>query len=399
MNKMQSDFLIIGAGIMGLAIARELHATFPNRKIIIIEKEIDVALHASGRNSGVLHAGFYYSEDSLKAKFTCQGNKELTEYCIQNNLSINQNQKVVVTRDESELEILLELKKRGEQNGVSLMLLDEKELASFEPNAHTIQQALLSPHTSTINPKEICQVLKNELISKKVLFYFQCAYKSKLGSNSIRAGKYIIESECIINCTGLYADKIAHDFNAGLDYTILPFKGVYVLYSGNSAPCKTNIYPVPNLANPFLGVHFTVTVDNHVKIGPTAMPAFWREQYGGCKNFNFNEFFSIGYSISNLFLQNSFGFRTLAFSEMKKYNKKHFINMSSSLVKTLDKKGFLQWSAPGIRAQLLQKNTNRLMTDFIIEKKNGHVHVLNAVSPAFTSSFPFARYLVEKYIK
>ena len=140
------DYLIIGAGIIGLAIARDLRNRFPEASIAILEKEPDVAYHSSGRNSGVLHAGFYYTADSLKAKFTRDGNSQMKEYCYANGLHINETKKVVVAKNESELPALFELEKRGKVNGVEVKIIDEKELADIDPNVKTFKQCPLVTH-------------------------------------------------------------------------------------------------------------------------------------------------------------------------------------------------------------------------------------------------------------
>jgi len=390
------DYLIIGAGIIGLSLARELNKKHPHASIAVIEKEPDTAYHSSGRNSGVLHAGFYYTANSLKARFTRDGNSELTEYCKKNKLTINKAHKVVVAANEQELGPLFELEKRGRTNGVDVKIIDEKELFSIDPNARTFKHALYSPTTSTVDPVEICRALKNELAGKGVKFYFNCRYLKNLGGNSIRTTAGVFSAGTIINAAGLYADRIAKDFHFGKEYIIIPFKGIYLKYGGTEKPVTTNIYPVPNLKNPFLGVHFTITVDGTVKIGPTAIPAFWRENYQGLDNFRLNEFIQVMSYEALLFLKNSFGFRDLAFDEMKKYNRKYFVHLAAHLVKTLDSAGFNDWSRPGIRAQLLNKKTLELVQDFVVEGDTHTVHVLNAVSPAFTGSFPFARWVVER---
>ena len=382
------DYLIVGAGVIGLAIAKELKTKEPNAKILIIEKEHDVGFHSSGRNSGVLHAGFYYTASSLKAKFTREGNAQLTKYCLDNNLQINRCQKVVVAQNPKELETLHELYNRGIQNGVNVELINQEELDRLFPNIKTYKEALLSPTTSTVNPKEILTHLKNELIKSGVEIEFNTPYRHDFKK---RAKK-------IINCAGLYADKIAKEFGFSKNYKIVPFKGIYLKYSHSDKFINTNIYPVPNLKNPFLGVHYTITVDGTIKIGPTAIPAFWRENYKGFENFNFSEMIDILTTEAKLFIQNSFGFRDLALEEIKKYNKSYFISLAQAMVKDLDKSGFKEWSTPGIRAQLLNTETNELLQDFVVEGDNKSVHILNAVSPAFTSSFPFAKWVVEEYI-
>ena len=382
------DYLIIGAGVIGLALARELKAKRADAKILIIEKESDVGFHSSGRNSGVLHAGFYYTSSSLKAKFTKDGNRELTNYCLENNLAINRCQKVVVAQNEEELTTLQELYKRGIKNGVDVSLISQEELDNLFTNIKTYKKALLSPTTSTVNPKEILNHLKNELLKSGVEIKFNTPYRSS----------YKNSAKKIINCAGLYADKIAKKFGFSKDYKILPFKGIYLKYTKEDKFINTNIYPVPNLKNPFLGVHYTVTVDNTIKIGPTAIPAFWRENYKGFDNFSFTEMVDILSTEAKLFFKNSFGFRDLAFEEMKKYNRNYFVSLAKAMVKNVDQSGFNQWSTPGIRAQLLNVKTNELLQDFVVEGDSKSVHVLNAVSPAFTSSFPFARWVAEEYV-
>jgi L-2-hydroxyglutarate oxidase LhgO len=401
MNKtIESDYLIIGAGIVGLAIARELNNRYPDKSIAVLEKEEEVARHSSGRNSGVLHAGFYYTADSLKAKFTRNGNRLLTKYCDDNNLKINKCHKVVVASDESELEGIYELERRGKVNGVNVRIIDEKELAEIDPNAKTYQKALYSPDTSTIDPVEVTKHIYKELEAKGVKFYFDEGYREKVDESSVRTTQdNIFSAPKIINCAGLYADKIAKDYNYSKDYVIIPFKGIYLKYTKNDKPIKTNIYPVPNLKNPFLGVHYTVTVDNVIKIGPTAIPAFWRENYEGLDNFDLSELISIlGYE-TKLFITNAFNFRALAFEEVHKYNKKYFVGLATKMVNHIDVDGFNEWSRPGIRAQLLNTKTLELLQDFVVEGDSKSIHVLNAVSPAFTSSFPFAEWVVDNYIE
>jgi L-2-hydroxyglutarate oxidase LhgO len=398
MNK-KTDYLIIGAGIIGLAIARELRSRYPDAEILIIEKEPDVAYHSSGRNSGVLHAGFYYSADSLKAKFTRDGNFQMKEYCRQNNLKLNECKKVVVAKDESELEALYELDKRGKQNGVDVSIITEEELKAIDPNAKTFRHALFSPNTATVDPTEVNVAIKNELKNKRVNFIFNDGYKRREGSTGVMTKNgLIITAGKIINAAGLYADKIARDYKFSKDFTIIPFKGIYLKYTKKDKPIRTNIYPVPNLKNPFLGVHYTITVDGTIKIGPTSIPAFWRENYKGMNNFKGGEMKNILGWESKLFLTNAFGFRSLAFEEVRKYNKAFFVGLAAKLVHNIDRSGFTEWSKPGIRAQLMNKKTLELVQDFVVEGDGSSIHVLNAVSPAFTSSFPFAKWVVENYV-
>jgi L-2-hydroxyglutarate oxidase LhgO len=386
MSKTIYDYLIVGAGIIGMTIAYELKKRDTDITIAIIDKEEDVAKHASGRNSGVLHSGFYYSADSLKAKFTVNGNAKMRLFCKEHNIFVNDTKKIVVAKDKNELEGVYELKKRAEINGVELYIIDEDEVKKIDPNIRTYQKALYSPSTASVNPKEVCFGLKEVLKEMGVAFYFNTPFEN-----------CDLKYNYLINSAGAYADKIAKRFGLAKEYTMLPFKGIYLKYLDNKTDIKTNIYPVPNLANPFLGVHYTITVDDSIKIGPTAIPAFWRENYRGLDNFSFYEMVEIIYYASKLFILNSFNFRDLAFSEIKNYNSKIFIDKAKEMVYSIGD-NFKPIPA-GIRAQLLNTKTNELVQDFVVEHTRGSTHILNAVSPAFTCSFAFAEYVVDEIIK
>lgn len=389
-----TDILIIGGGIIGLSITREIYNRHPDLKITLIEKEATLACHASGRNSGVLHAGFYYTPDSLKSRFTLEGNKLLTDYCLKNNLSINRCGKVVVAKDEKEVEGILELKRRGDTNGVDLELIDEKRLEEIEPNARTFDKALYSPTTSVVNPKEVVGHIADTL-KGKVNILFNEKFMKRDDTNSVSTRTHKIKFNHVINAAGLYADKIAHQFGIGQNYTLIPFKGLYMEYKDSNLIHK-HIYPVPNLKNPFLGVHFTITISGKVKIGPTAIPAFWRENYEGISNFNLNEFLEVLFYESKLFFLNAFNFRSLTFEEFKKYYRNYFIQQATHLVKKIDTNRFGNYLTPGIRAQLLDKKEMKLVMDFVVEHGENSTHVLNAVSPAFTSAFSFSKFIVDK---
>jgi L-2-hydroxyglutarate oxidase LhgO len=397
--KVQTDILIIGAGIVGLALAHELRLRRPSLSIVLIDKEEDTAFHGSGRNSGVLHAGFYYTADSLKARFTRDGNRAMRSFCRENNLPVNECGKVVVATREEELDALFELERRGRYNGVEVSLIDEKELAEIEPNARTVHQALYSPTTASVDPVRVCTCLRDQIRQKGAVLHFGQAYRGRQGDNAVEtSGGLVIEFGRVINAAGLYADRIAEDFEQGRQYRILPFKGIYLKYSGSVPPVRTNVYPVPNLRNPFLGVHFTLTSSGLVKIGPTAIPALWRENYQGLERFRLDEFLEILGQEARLFWTDAFGFRALAIEEVKKFRRRYLIHSAARLVKHLDPEDFRRWTRPGIRAQLLNVESMSLVQDFVIEADRNSVHVLNAVSPAFTCAFPFAAWVVEKYV-
>ncbi|MCF6155723.1 MAG: L-2-hydroxyglutarate oxidase [Candidatus Brocadia sp.] len=392
-----TDILIVGGGIVGISIAKELTSRYPDLNITLIEKEATVACHASGRNSGVLHAGFYYTPDSLKAKFTVEGNRLLTDYCLKHNLTINRCGKIVVAKDEKELEGIFELKRRGDKNGVELEIVDEKRFTELEPNARTFDKALYSPTTSVVNPSEVVEHIAQNLKGNvKILLKEKFIKRDDVSTVSTNTQK--IKFKHLINSAGLYADKIAHQFGIGQKYTLIPFKGLYLEYK-DSTLIRKHIYPVPNLKNPFLGVHFTITAAGKVKIGPTSIPAFWRENYQGLSNFSLNEFFEVLFHEAKLFVTNAFNFRSLAFEEMKKHYRNYFIQQALHLVKKIDTKNFGNYLNPGIRAQLLDTETLKLVMDFVVEHGENSIHILNAVSPAFTSAFSFSKFIVDEVEK
>jgi L-2-hydroxyglutarate oxidase LhgO len=388
----QTDFLVVGAGIIGLSIARELARRYAGARIVILEKENEVAFHASGRNSGVLHAGFYYTADSLKARFTLSGNRLLTDYCLEHGLRINRCGKVVVAADESEVEGVRELKRRGDRNGVEVRLIDARELSQIEPNARTVEIALFSPTTSTVDPREVCRHIAAHF-PPSVELWFGRRFVGKTAGVAL-TDREPIGYRYLFNAAGLYADRVAGHFGAGRRFTMIPFKGIYLGYRDDSL-LRRHVYPVPNLSNPFLGVHFTKTVDGHVKIGPTAIPALWRENYDLLGRFDAGEFFAVAAREAKLFAFNRFNFRRLAIEEMRKYHRRFFIGQAARLLQRLDPRGFGDYTLPGIRAQLLDTETDELVMDFLVEHAEDSTHVLNAVSPAFTSAFSFAGHVVD----
>ncbi len=394
------DFIIVGGGVIGLTLSINLKKRFCDSSVLIIEKEKILAFHASGRNSGVLHAGFYYTSDSLKAKFTRDGNLAMREYCKQKSIKLNECGKLVVCKNEHDYNRLPELEKRAKHNNVELYRLSETEARQIEPRILTIGSALWSPTTSSVDPKEVMSNLFNDAINLGIKVTTDTHY---LSSN--RDQKQIVTSKgsygygYFINAAGLYADKIALEWGFSQNYRILPFKGLYLYSSSLSYKPKVHIYPVPDLKFPFLGVHFTLTVDGDVKIGPTAIPAFWRENYKGFNRFNLSETIDIGYRELELWIKNKFDFRSLALAEIRKYNKKYMIKDASLLLANANKLNFNKWGAPGIRAQLVNINKGKLEMDFVYEGDNDSFHILNAVSPAFTCSIPFTNYLVDEIEK
>lgn len=391
----QTDFLIIGGGIIGISISLEIKKRFPDSRIVLIEKEKKTGQHASGRNSGVLHAGFYYTVDSYKARLTREGNKSLTDYCIERKLPVNQCGKLVVASTPEELTGLHELLRRGKVNGVELELISEDEARRIEPRVRTFEQALFSPKTSTIDPSLVNQAMYEDAIHAGINISTDTRFISER-NNQVRTNRGKISAGYIVNAGGLQADYIAHKFGFAHDYTILPFKGLYLYSDKNIDTFHCNIYPVPDINNPFLGVHLTVDVQGRTKIGPTAVPAFWRENYSGLEKFSMQELIGIVGLESKLFLSNESGFRKLAVNELGKIRKKTLVSMASRLVHGIDQEAFTQWGKPGIRAQLFNTKNRKLEMDFCFEGDEKSFHVLNAVSPAYTCAIPFSKLVVDR---
>jgi L-2-hydroxyglutarate oxidase LhgO len=363
--------------------------------VALIEKEPAVGLHASGRNSGVLHAGFYYSAESLKARLCRDGNRELTAYCRERGLPLNACGKLVVAQGPGDLAGLDELMRRAEANGVPLESLPAEEARRIEPRAKTYERALFSPTTSSVDPKAVLASLAEDLRRSGAEVWLGVRYLGR-DVSGVRTSAGPISAGYLINAAGLYADRVARDFGFAERYRILPFKGVYLYGDPKREVLRAHVYPVPDLAYPFLGVHFTVTVRGEVKIGPTAIPAFWREQYRGLERLDLAECWEILRREAAFFLRNDFGFRTLARRELAKYSRRHLVALASRLVSGVEPAHYRRWGEPGIRAQLVDLKQRKLEMDFRLEGDEHSLHVLNAVSPAFTCAFPFARYVVDQ---
>ena len=390
-----SDFLVIGGGVVGVNIALQAKRHFPDSSVTLIDKEPSCGEHASGRNSGVLHAGFYYTADSLKARLTKDGNKRLTEYCIERGLGINRCGKLVVAKNADELPVLDELLARAERNGVLLESITEAEAKEIEPRVRTCGRALFSPTTASVDPQQVMREFVSDAERSGIRILNNTEYTGhKNGVVSTSSGN--IAAGYVINAAGLYADKIAKDFGFAHHYRILPFKGLYLYANEKVEPLRTNIYPVPDLRNPFLGVHHTVTVEGKSKIGPTAMPCFWREHYRGLRNFRFGEFLEVITRETDLFIRNDFGFRKLAWEETQKVFRPRLVELAAELMDGLKTEYYTKWGKPGIRAQLLDTAARKLEMDFRVEGDDQSFHVLNAVSPAFTCAMTFSEYVVQK---
>jgi (S)-2-hydroxyglutarate dehydrogenase len=378
----ECKFLIVGAGIIGLTVAREILLR-GHSDVTILEKEAGPGFHASGRNSGVLHAGIYYSADSLKARFCIEGNRMMKEFCREKNLPLIESGKVIVAPAEHQQSGLHELKKRADRNGAVVRLIGKKELAKLEPYAFTQKDALHSPNTAVIDPHKILYALQQEIIDSG---------KAKILYNTPFKNDGTFQYEKIINAAGTHADRIAHQFELGYQYRIQPFKGTYQQIISTDL-VNGNIYSVPDLKNPFLGIHFCKNVHGQVTLGPTAIPALSRENYGVLENLD-QETISILFRDAILLMQNP-AFRNAATMQLRKYSRKVLFDEAHAMLPELHFADLQPSSKVGIRAQVVHWPSRELVMDFLILQNERSLHILNAVSPAFTSSMAFAKHVVD----
>ena len=391
------DYVIIGAGIIGISLGIELLTQKPTKKILIIDKETRPGVHASGRNSGVLHAGFYYSPDSLKAKFCKQGNLELKKFCNTNNLEVKETGKVVVCQDKNDVTRLMNLFERGIANGVEIELLESNELSRIEPAAQTVDKFIWSPTTAVGNPKEIIKKLAEKFTDMGGLFRFNSRVKliNKNNEVLIEGDGYILSATSIINSAGAYASELAKQVGVGHEYVCLPFLGAYRKSEFIAGNPKRLVYPVPNPINPFLGVHTTNTLSDEIKIGPTAFPVIGREQYKFLDGFNAKELRDFYLATKTLLKSDSVNILGLAKSEGIKLFKRPLIKKAKKLTNALDLNQKWKNYPAGIRAQIVNLDTKVIEMDYIVRSDKNVVHILNAVSPGWTSSIPFSRWIVE----
>ena len=391
------DQIIIGAGIVGISLGLALLERDPSRKVLIIDKEGKPGIHASGRNSGVLHAGFYYSPDSLKAKFCRLGNSELRKFCKENNLQILETGKVVVCQDKQDVARLEELYRRGVANGVNIEILDSKDLGKIEPAAQTVDKFIWSPTTAVGNPKDVINKLAEKFTKSGGSFSFNAQVQLIEKDNEVlvKTKTAMYNAKSIINSAGAYAADLAKQVNVGTEYVCLPFLGAYKKSKLLSINPKRLVYPVPNPVNPFLGVHTTITLNNEIKIGPTAFPVIGKEQYKFTDGFNLKDLVEFFASSTALLKSNSVDLVGLAKEEALKLFTNPLLRRTRKLSNSLDSNNDWVKYPSGIRAQIINTKTKAIEMDYIVRADKNVVHVLNAVSPGWTSSIPFAHWVVE----
>jgi L-2-hydroxyglutarate oxidase len=390
-----ADYVIIGSGVVGVSIGSELLRRNPQRRVVILEKEPSAGLHASGRNSGVIHAGFYYSPDSLKARLTRDGNSQLREFAENRGLKIQNTGKVVVAQDSKDVPKVHDLYARGRANGVEVEVVTASELEKLEPLASTHEVALWSPNTGVGDPMEFMREFTKEFVELGGEISYETMVKD-VAHNRLDTSAGEFHAGHIINASGLYADKIASLFGFGGRYTMLPFLGLYIYAPNLKGTLKRHIYPTPDPRNPFLGVHLTTTVDGSVKIGPTAIPVLSREQYSLTSGFNAREFLEILGAYPKFAFSPHHDVLSLLRTELPKLSRRVLVRQAKKLAPSIKLEDFTQVGNPGIRAQLFDLKDRKLEMDFVVEGDAHSTHVLNAVSPAWTSCISFSKFVVDQ---
>lgn len=388
------DYAIVGGGIIGLATSLALGRRAPNARIVLFEKETEFARHQSGRNSGVIHSGIYYTPGSLKARFARQGNHSMVEFCQDHGIPYQVCGKVIVAVEEKELSLLENLFQRALQNQLKVERLSAGQVREIEPHVQCLA-GIKVPSTGITDFAKVCAKYA-ELIQ-------HMGGTVKLGAKveGIRASHdgYVVETShgpfetrFLINCAGLHSDRVARLGGMDPEAKILPFRGEYYkLIPERRHLVRTLIYPVPNLNFPFLGVHFTRMIDGSVHAGPNAVLSFKREGYHKT-SFNLADFvetttFEGFWKLAKKHLDEGW-------MEMRRsFSKAAFVRSLQRLIPELRMSDVVPTHA-GVRAQAVRPDGS-LVDDFLIIKGRNSVHVCNAPSPAATASLEIGRAVVD----
>ena len=392
------DVIIIGGGIVGLATGYELLNQNPNLKIIVLEKESTIGQHQTGHNSGVIHSGIYYKPDSLKAKNCRRGVSLLIKFCEKYNVSYDMCGKIILATNKDEIKTLDLLFDRGKRNGIrGLKKLTSNELFEYEPYARGLS-ALYCPETGIVDYNNVCDALSKE-------FQKRCEIATNFSvSKIINKGSEItvssIDSEFktkfLINCAGLFSDQVAKLAGLERKVRIVPFRGEYYMVNDHAKHMIKNlIYPVPDPRFPFLGAHFTRTINGDIEVGPNAVLAWAREGYKR-NDINLKEMWDyLSYKGFWLMAQK---YWSTAISE---YYRSSF---KGAFVKSLQKlvpdvvANDISASPAGVRAQALAPD-GKLIDDFVINDFENMIHVINAPSPAATSALAIGEQITNLYQK
>ncbi len=387
------DVAVIGAGIIGLSTAMQTLQQFRGTRLVVLDKENSLAAHQTGRNSGVLHSGIYYAPGSLKARFAVAGRTALVEFAEKHSIPHAICGKVVVACTDEEMGRACQLAERGEANRVPARLLPIEGIQEIEPNVCGVA-GLHVPSTGIIDYVRVCEVMADEITKaggEILLGHSLEGIHSKPDEIVLRVGEKEISCRYLVNCAGLYSDRIAHMSETALsDVKIVPFRGeYYTLVAEQKNLVRNLVYPVPNPSFPFLGVHFTRLVHGGMEVGPNAVPAFARE----------------GYRWRDIVLRDITetllwpGFRKLASSywktglgEIRRSVSKHaFVHALQRIVPAVRARDLVRAPA-GVRAQALTA-TGVLVDDFTVMSDDHMVHVVNAPSPAATASLPIGAHI------
>ncbi|NOI82338.1 L-2-hydroxyglutarate oxidase [Vibrio tubiashii] len=393
------DVVIVGGGVIGLTIAKELLQRTPQLKVVVLEKETSIGKHASGRNSGVLHTGIYYPPSTMKARFCKDGAEKMFTYAQSKGVAVRRDGKVIVASSEKELKGLNMLMDNARASNVSAELIDSKRILELEPLARSEFGGLYCEDTAVVDIHGVLQNLYQDIIALGGTILFAqtvTSISSKQKRVTTLSGKSY-SYNYLINAAGSYADTVGKMLGFGQDYKLVPFKGLYYrLKKEYASRVNGSIYPVPDPNLPFLGIHFTKTIDNNTYLGPTAIPALGRENYEGLSGLELSEGVTILSRLAQLYLSNTQNFRALVHKEMPHLTKSGFYSSAQKLVNELDT-GWVEKSPKvGIRPQLINVRKKCLEMDFLIEKDEHSLHVLNSISPAFTSSFAVAEHIINE---
>jgi len=383
---MKVDICIIGGGIVGLATAYQVSQKYPKLSLAVVEKESSLARHQTGHNSGVLHTGIYYKPGSLKAINCRNGKKAMEQFCKEQGIEHELCGKIIVALHDDEVPRMLNIFQRGQENGVKCKIISREEMLEIEPHVAGVQ-AIHVPECGIVNYRQVCYRL-GEIIAKKeenklLLGHAVIGMQTRTDSLIITTNKAEIECKHAINCAGLHSDRITRLGGQKPPAKIIPFKGEYYELEKQARHlCNNLIYPVPDPAFPFLGVHFTRMIDGSVECGPNAVLALGREAYGKF-DLNLRDLLE---SLTYL------GFQKMAMKHWKmgwgemwrSYNKGAFVKALQRLLPEIESKHLT--SAPaGIRAQAVSPE-GALVDDFLIEDNERIINVCNAPSPAATAS-------------
>lgn len=385
------DVIVVGAGIVGLATALQIKQQRPALKVMVLEKESKVAAHQTGNNSGVIHSGIYYKPGSLKALNCIEGYHLLIEFCKAHQIPFELCGKIIVATSESELTALDNIYKRGVENGLTgLRYINSEEIKAIEPETYGVK-GLVVPQTGIVDYKvvankyaEVFQSLGGELMyNQKVV-----AVNAQAHEIQVKTNQQSFTTRLMVNCAGLYSDKVAAMTILDLDIKIIPFRGeYYALKHEKRQMVKHLIYPVPDPNFPFLGVHFTRRIDGEIEAGPNAVLAFKREGYKKSQ-INLKELIE-SLTWSGFIAVFKKYWRT-GFGEMyRSFSKAAFTKALQKLMPNI-KASDLVVGGAGVRAQACDK-TGGLIDDFAIRELPGQIHVLNAPSPAATSSLAIGK--------